>query len=72
MNILVTGANGFVGKNLVETLKIRQGVYVTCFDIDSTDKDLDVACKKVNVKFESLVNQFSASDLTVITLNFNF
>ena len=33
---------------------------------------LDDACKKVNVKFESLVNQFAASDLTVITLNFNF
>lgn len=33
---------------------------------------LDDACKKVNVKFESLVNQYSASDLTVITLNFNF
>ncbi len=33
---------------------------------------LDDACKKVNVKFESLVNQFSASDLTVITLKFNF
>ncbi len=33
---------------------------------------LDDACKQVNVKFESLVNQFSASELTVITLNFNF
>lgn len=33
---------------------------------------LDDACKKVNVKFESLVNQYSASDLTVINLNFNF
>ncbi len=33
---------------------------------------LDDACRKVNVKFESLVNQFSASDLTVINLNFNF
>lgn len=33
---------------------------------------LDDACKKVNVKFESIVNQFSASDLTVISLNFNF
>lgn len=33
---------------------------------------LDEACKKVNVKFESLVNQFSSSDLTVINLNFNF
>ena len=33
---------------------------------------LDDACKKVNVKFEALVNQFSASDLTVINLIFNF
>lgn len=33
---------------------------------------LDDACKKVNVKFESLVNQFSASGLTVINLIFNF
>ncbi len=33
---------------------------------------LDDACKKVNVKFESLVNQFTSSDLTVITLKFNF
>ncbi len=33
---------------------------------------LDEACKKVNVKFESIVNQFSASDLTVINLIFNF
>ena len=33
---------------------------------------LDDACKKVNVKFESLVNQFTASGLTVINLIFNF
>lgn len=33
---------------------------------------LDDACKKVNVKFESLVNQFAASGLTVINLIFNF
>ncbi len=33
---------------------------------------LDDACKKVNVKFESLVNQFSSSDLTVINLSFYF
>ena len=33
---------------------------------------LDEACKKVNVKFESLVNQFASSDLTVINLSFNF
>lgn len=33
---------------------------------------LDDACKKVNVKFESIVNQFSENDLTVINLIFNF
>ena len=33
---------------------------------------LDDACKKVNVKFESLVNQYASSDLTVINLIFNF
>ncbi len=33
---------------------------------------LEDACKKVNIKFESLVNQSSSSDLTVINLKFNF
>ncbi len=33
---------------------------------------LDDACKKVNVKFESVVNQFSSGGLMVISLNFNF
>ncbi|MGP1587666.1 MAG: hypothetical protein ACTTHG_04920 [Treponemataceae bacterium] len=33
---------------------------------------LDEACKKVNVKFESIVNQFTSSDLTVINLVFYF
>ena len=33
---------------------------------------LEEACKKVNVKFDSLVNQFASSDLTVITLTFSF
>ena len=33
---------------------------------------LEDACKKVNIKFESIVNQSSSSDLTVINLKFNF
>ncbi len=33
---------------------------------------LDDACKKINVKFESIVNQFTSNDLTVINLIFNF
>ena len=33
---------------------------------------LDDACKKLNVKFESIVNQFANQDLTIINLIFNF
>ena len=33
---------------------------------------LEDACKKVDIKFESIVNQSSASDLTIINLKFNF
>jgi len=33
---------------------------------------LDESCKKVNVKFDSIVNQIASSDLTVINLIFHF
>ena len=56
MNILVTGAKGFVGKNLVENLKnIRDGKNRTRpdisidsiyeYDIDSTPTELDEYCR---------------------------
>lgn len=62
MNILVTGANGFVGKNLVETLKtVRDGKNRTrpslCieeifeYDIDSTPEELDAYCKQADFVF---------------------
>lgn len=41
MNILVTGANGFVGKNLCEQLKIMKDVNVFKYDIDSSLEDLE-------------------------------
>lgn len=57
MNILVTGANGFVGKNLVEALKnIRDNKdrthpnlkidEVYCFDINSSIEELNEYCSK--------------------------
>lgn len=62
MNILVTGAKGFVGKNLVAQLKnIRDGkakfygdvsvseIYE--FDIDSTLEELDTYCKNADFVF---------------------
>lgn len=62
MKILVTGAKGFVGKNLVENLKnIRDGKNRTRpalkideifeFDITSTPEDLDVYCREADFVF---------------------
>ncbi len=62
MNILITGAEGFVGKNLAEAFKaIRDGkdrtrpdlkideVYL--YDIDSSYEELDVFCQKADFVF---------------------
>ena len=62
MKILVTGAKGFVGKNLVEALKnIRDGKDRThpelvideifCYDIDSAKAELDEYCAKADFVF---------------------
>ena len=62
MNILVTGAKGFVGKNLVENLKnlrdgknkTRHGIKVDEiyeYDLNSTEEQLDVFCSKADFVF---------------------
>ncbi len=61
MNILVTGAKGFVGRNLCENLKnIRDGKDKTRafsvenvfeYDIDSTEVELDDYCSKADFVF---------------------
>ncbi len=62
MNILVTGALGFVGRNLVENLKnIRDGKNMTRpdikideifeYDIESTPEELDLYCGKADFVF---------------------
>lgn len=62
MNILITGAKGFVGKNLCAALEnIRQGRDKThpalaideifCFDIDSTEQELFCYCQKADFVF---------------------
>lgn len=59
MNILITGAKGFVGKNLTEALKcIKDGKDKThpglqigelyLYDIDSTPEELEHACKNAD------------------------
>ena len=62
MNILITGAKGFVGRNLTEALKnIRDGkdrtrpglkieeIYL--YDIDSSKEELETACEKADFVF---------------------
>ena len=62
MNILVTGAKGFVGRNLVENLKTLQDgrnrtrpnlkigeIYE--YDLDSTPEELDAYCAKADFVF---------------------
>lgn len=62
MNILVTGAHGFVGKNLCEALKnikdgkdkTRQGLIISKvweYDIDSTPEQLSEWCQKADFVF---------------------
>lgn len=62
MKILITGAKGFVGKNLVENLKnIRDGkdrvhklpsdLEILEYDIDNTETELEEFCKKADFVF---------------------
>lgn len=67
MNILITGANGFVGKNLVSGLQnIKAGkdrihkinglkeasdLQIDCYDMDSTKEELEQYCRKADFVF---------------------
>ena len=45
MKILVTGANGFVGKNLIASLNCVDGVEVLSYDVDTPQELLSVYCQ---------------------------
>jgi len=51
MNVLVTGAKGFIGKNLVLALKRRSDLSVWQYDIDSAPEMLDQAMTQAEVVF---------------------
>ena len=51
MKILVTGAKGFVGKNLCLELKNRGYSDIIEYDKDSSQEELDSACKDVDFIF---------------------
>ena len=46
MKILVTGASGFIGKNLIAQLKNQNLGEVLAFDVDKDKAFLQEACKK--------------------------
>jgi len=48
MKILITGANGFIGKNLVAELRNRNINDLFLYDKDSTLEELDFFCKNAN------------------------
>lgn len=51
MKVLITGANGFVGKNLQLHLAERKGVEVLCFTRDQDESQLPDLLKKVEFVF---------------------
>lgn len=48
MNILVTGSNGFIAKNLIQFLSEQQDVNVLCFNRYSNQNDLEAAVIKAD------------------------
>lgn len=51
MKVLVTGAKGFIGKNLISELERREGVCVLPFDIDTPSELLDEYCRECDFVF---------------------
>lgn len=51
MNILVTGANGFIGKNLITQLKAQPERMVLEFDVDNSPADLATAVAQADWVF---------------------
>lgn len=51
MRVLVTGANGFVGRNLCVDLARREGLELFRYDVDSEPGELDVALRQADIIF---------------------
>ncbi len=49
--VLITGAKGFIGKNLVATLKLIKDIDVKTFDIEDNDETLETYLKEVDFIF---------------------
>ena len=51
MHVLVTGSNGFIGKNLIDRLNHIEGISIETFDKDDTIEELSQKISKVDFVF---------------------
>jgi UDP-2-acetamido-2,6-beta-L-arabino-hexul-4-ose reductase len=51
MNVLVTGARGFIGRNLIAHLQAREGCIVAFLDIDSSPDDLRTGLETADIVY---------------------
>ena len=51
MKVLVTGSNGFIGKNLCSVLRRREDVELFVYDLNKNPEDLESALKEADVIF---------------------
>lgn len=72
MKILVTGANGFVGKNLVAELKNNGYSDIFVYDIDTPDYLLDEYCLKADFVFHLAGVNRPKNDSEFMDGNFGF
>ena len=48
MKVLVTGSNGFIGKNLIAKLKENKSIEIFQYDTDSNDSKLEDSIRNVD------------------------
>jgi UDP-2-acetamido-2,6-beta-L-arabino-hexul-4-ose reductase len=72
VNILITGANGFVGKNLAAQLETRDGLTLFKFDIDTDPSLLDEYAKTCDFVFHLAGVNRPENQADFMTGNFGF
>ena len=72
MKILVTGAKGFLGKNLVVDLRSRGYEEIFEFDLDTKDELLDVYCRECDFVFHFAGVNRPKSEDEFMTGNYGF
>lgn len=72
MKVLVTGANGFIGKNLITELERREGITVLPFDIDTPIELLDEYCVECEFVYNLAGVNRPENESEFMTGNFGF